>query len=98
MYDSGPSDEELAAIGLMREDVLDTSDVEVWPENWMPYAIFCEVASQWRMGPGGPVGLDLNVVFRVMDLFKVKGRRKQVDLLRSIRVMESAALKQMSRS
>lgn len=98
MYDSGPSDEELNAIGIRREDVLDTSDFDVWPENWLSYTVFCEVATQWRMGPGGPVGLDLNVVFRVMDLFKVQGRKKRVDLLRSIRLMESSALKQMSKS
>jgi hypothetical protein len=33
-----------------------------------------------------------------MDLFKVQGRKKRVDLLRSIRLMESSALKQMWKS
>jgi hypothetical protein len=40
MYDSGPSDEELKAFCLTREDVEDTSDFEIWPENWIPFLVF----------------------------------------------------------
>lgn len=93
MYDSGPSDEELDAIGLTREDVEDTSDFEVWPENWIPLQVFSELSTQWRMGPGGPTGLDYGAVRWVMDLLKVK---KQYGVLRDIQVLESSALKTMS--
>jgi hypothetical protein len=58
MYDSGPSDEELKAFCLTREDVEDTSDFEIWPENWMPFLVFSEVSTQWRVGAGGATGLD----------------------------------------
>ncbi len=98
MYDSGPSEAELRAIGLLREDVTDTSDFEVWPDNWLPYEIFCEVSDQWRMGQGGPVGLDLNVVFQVMDLFEINSRDERLDTLRAIRVMSSSAITQMHKS
>ncbi len=93
MYDSGPSDEELAAIGINREDVEDTSDFDVWPENWIPLQVFSELSTQWRMGPGGPTGLDYGAVQWVMGLLKVK---RQYEVLRDIRVLESSALKTMS--
>ena len=98
MYDSGPSEAELRAIGLLREDVVDLSDFEVWPDNWLPYEIFCEVSDQWRMGQGGPVGLDLNVVFHVMDLFEINSRDERLDTLRAIRVMSASAITQMNKS
>ena len=95
MYDSGPSDEELKAIGLLREDVEDTSDFEIWPENWIPFLVFSEVSTQWRVGPGGATGLDYGPVKWVMGMMKVK---KKHEVLRAIRTMESSALKTMNKS
>lgn len=92
MYDSGPSDEELDAIGLRREDVEDTSDFEVWPENWLPYRVFSDASTQWRMGPSGPTGLDYLVVKWVMELMRVK---RPYEVLCSIQVLEASALKTM---
>ena len=95
MYDSGPSDEELKAFCLTREDVEDTSDFEIWPENWMPFLVFSEVSTQWRVGAGGATGLDYVAVKWVMDLMKIK---KKYEVLRAIRTMESSALKTMDKS
>jgi len=95
MYDSGPSDEELKAFCLTREDVEDTSDFEIWPENWMPFLVFSEVSTQWRVGAGGATGLDYVAVKWVMDLMKIK---KKYEVLRAIRTMESSALKTMNKS
>lgn len=95
MYDSGPSDEELKALFLTREDVEDTSDFEVWPENWIPFLVFSEVSTQWRVGAGGATGLDYGPVKWVMGLMKVK---KKYEVLRAIRTMESSALKTMNKS
>jgi len=95
MYDSGPSDEELKALFLTREDVEDHSDFEIWPENWIPFLVFSEVSTQWRVGPGGATGLDYGPVKWVMDLMKVK---KKHEVLRAIRTMESSALKTMNKS
>ncbi len=81
MYDPGPSEEELDAIGLLREDVEDTSDVEVWPENWVPFKVFNKVSTQWRVGAGGATGLDYNVVYSTMDRMKIK---KQLAVLEAI--------------
>lgn len=95
MYDSGPSDEELKAFCLTREDVEDTSDFEIWPENWIPFLVFSEVSTQWRVGAGGATGLDYVAVKWVMDLMKIK---KKYEVLRAIRTMESSALKTMNKS
>ena len=97
MYDSGPSDDELAAIGIRREDVEDTSDVEIWPENDLVFKVFRQASSQWRMGPAGRVALDHNVVFRYFDLQGIKPK-KQLALMQDIHVLECAALKQMYNS
>ena len=93
MYDAGPSDEELEAIGLHREDVEDTSITEIWPENYTAFQVFNEISSQWRVGMNGPTALDWNVAFEVMKLMKVK---RQLDVIRDIKVMERAALNQMA--
>ena len=95
MYDSGPSDEELKALYMTREDVEDTSDFEIWPENWAPFLVFSEVSTQWRVGAGGATGLDYVAVKWVMDLMKIK---KKYEVLRAIRTMESSALKTMNKS
>jgi hypothetical protein len=95
MYDSGPSDEELKAFCLTREDVEDTSDFEIWPENWVPFLVFSEVSTQWRVGAGGATGLDYVAVKWVMGLMKIK---KKYEVLRAIRTMESSALKTMNKS
>ena len=97
MYDSGPSDEELAAIGIRREDVEDTSDVEIWPENDLVFKVFRQASSQWRMGPAGRVALDHNIVFRYFDLMGIEPK-EQLELMRDIHVLECAALKQMYKS
>ena len=94
MYDPGPSDEELAMIGIQREDVEDTSDVEIWPENYQTYEIFRSVSSQWRVGPAGPTALDHNTVFKHMELMQLKPK-KQLGIIQNIRIMEQAALDQM---
>ena len=94
MYDPGPSEEELEAIGLLREDVEDTSDVEVWPENWVPFKVFNKVSTQWRVWAGGATGLDYSVVYSTMDRMKIK---KQLAVLDAIRVMEASALSTMNR-
>lgn len=47
------------------------------------------------MGASCPVGLDYNVVFKLMEILGVKQEERQ-EMMRSIQIMESAALKQMS--
>ncbi len=68
--------------------------VEVWPENWQTVGLFISVATQWRIGMGGPTGLDYNVLFRILDNMGCS-RDEWDQLFDDIRVMESAALESM---
>ena len=84
-------------IGITREDVEDTSVMEVWPENWLPFVIFADVGTQWRVGVGGATALDYNVVFQMMKLRNVK-KKDRLEVMEAITVMEQAALAQMNKS
>lgn len=94
MYDPGPTDAELAIWGLMREDVIDTSVTEIWPENWLPFEVFRRMTDQWYSGMNGPTGLN----YTSFDLWyeAARGRRKdRAGTLDALQVMARAALKQM---
>ena len=96
MYTSGPSDTELAAIGLRREDVEDTSVCEVWPENWEAFQIFARCEAQRDTANGYYVGLNYEFVQWLMDLLKVK-KKYRLDRLTELQTMERAALRQMQK-
>ena len=96
MYTSGPSDTELTAIGLRREDVEDTSVCEVWPENWEAFQIFARCQTQWNTANGYYVGLNYEFVQWLMDLLKVK-KKYRLDRLTELQTMEGAALRQMQK-
>ena len=52
------------------------------------------MGTQWRLGPGGPIGLDYAALPAVMRLTGVaKGSRAEV--FDALRVLEDAALEQM---
>lgn len=94
MYDPGPSDTELAAIGICREDVQDDSICEIWPENNEAFQLFYQVQSQWRIGPAGRTSLDYNVAFSLMNLMGIK-KKRQLRLIEDIKTLEMAALERM---
>ena len=96
MYEPGPSEDELKAIGLEREDVRDNSVFEVWADNWVPYRIFAQACTQWRYGPGGPTGLDYTAVKWLMDIGKLR-KKERADALYAIQVMEDSALNEMNK-
>jgi hypothetical protein len=65
---------------------------ELWPENVPAVELFIDVQTQWRPGGGGGVlGLDYNVVFRIMELNGIV-RSEQRELLRDLQVMEARAM------
>ncbi len=65
--------------------------MEVWPDNWAATLLFNAIGTQWRMGMGGPVGLDYNVLYRKMDRMNLS--ESEYDALEAdIRVMEDAVL------
>lgn len=75
---------------------MDTSTIEVWPDNWTAYEVFKGVGTQWRVGAGGATGLDYSAVKWVMGMLKVPKKRR-LDVLNDIRVLEGEALQQMNK-
>ncbi|MCS0808689.1 DUF1799 domain-containing protein [Massilia agilis] len=69
--------------------------VEVWPENWPTFSLFCDLQTQWRVGAGGPVGLDYNTLFHKMDRMQL-GPDEYDHLESDIRTMEHEALAVMA--
>lgn len=94
MYAPGPSEAELAAIGITREDIADNSITDIWPENNTAFRIFYDLPTQWICGPGGPVGLNYPSVIEISKLYGVK-RKHQLEVLKAIQIMEGEALRQM---
>lgn len=56
---------------------------------------FVRVQTQWRMGPGGPIGLDYAAVYPLLDRLHAGDADAWTDALDDIRVMEDAALDEM---
>lgn len=69
--------------------------VEVWPENWQAWSIFCQVSTQWRIGMGGPTGLDYGAIYPLLDRI-AQDAAEWMDLFEDLQIMERTALKQMS--
>lgn len=57
-------------------------------------ALYARVQTQWRTGPGGPIGLDYNIVYREMDDLQLDGDARD-EMKAAIRVIEAAVLRKM---
>lgn len=85
----------MAAAGFAPEDY-ETEPVEVWPENWPAWGLFCEMSGQWRVAPmGGRTALDYCALFARMDRLALDDDGWN-ETFADIRVIETAALKQMN--
>lgn len=96
MYTPSPK-QEAPRSGFDIGHFLKDQEVEVWPENWPVLDIFSQLSTQWRVGTGGPIGLDYNVMFRVLDMEGLSGQEWR-DFFDDLRIMESAALEAMRQS
>ena len=84
------------ALGIppeMRDGIVATSAVTpIWPDNLAPFEVFAALQTQWRVGMGGPTGLDYAAVPVVMEMQEVApGDRRRV--FEDLRVMEAEALR-----
>ncbi len=96
MYWHAPTEAELADSGLKAKHY-PPPEVELWPECALPIEIFSRVSSQWRVGAGGPIGLDYNVVYYELDREGLEGDRRD-EVMAGIRIVEGAALAHMADS
>lgn len=84
----------MSAFGLTVEDVA-PADVDLWPDNEPAVLVFAQMSTQWRVGMGGPVGLDYTPLPFVLRMSGI-ARTDWPDLFASVRLMENTALKAMS--
>ncbi len=81
----------MRAAGFEPEDY-ETDPVDVWPENWPAWDLFCMVSTQWRTGGmGSYIGLDYGPLFVVMDRRGIKDD-DWIAVFSDIRVIEAEAL------
>lgn len=83
----------MEAGGFVPED-FENDIIDVWPENWPQVELFRVCMTQWRISFNGPIGLDYNIVFRLLDEEGLS-RDDWKSWLSDIRVMEAAALNTM---
>ncbi|WP_286913278.1 MULTISPECIES: DUF1799 domain-containing protein [unclassified Pseudomonas] len=94
MYEQGPSAEQLAFLGLTLDDI-ETEDVEVWPDAWPAFCLFEALGTQWRLGPGGPSGLDYTAILGTAKMIGLK-RGELSEAFNDLRTMENEALAVMA--
>ncbi|MGY6271003.1 DUF1799 domain-containing protein [Achromobacter denitrificans] len=85
----------MAEFGL-RPDDFPVAVIELWPENVVPKVVFEAMGSQWRIGFGGPTGLEYGALAVVMRILQVPPE-DEIDVFDAVRVMEGAALQMMNR-
>lgn len=95
MYERGPSDEELEAIGLCREDVVDTTPIEVWPENWLPLEVFRRMRTQWDCGMNGATGLRYPSIPLILKRVGVP-KKQFAEVFDAVQILEYEALRCMA--
>jgi len=64
----------------------------VYPDNILTVKIFCDMATQWRVGMNGLIGLDYNVLPFVFSTRRIKKKDRE-DVFDSLKVMENAVLR-----
>ncbi len=84
-------DAALAAFGVQRDNEASDPCMDVWPENWNALRLFQALRTQWRVGPGGPVGLDYAALPTVLRLIGLR-RRDAREAFEGLQVMEGEAL------
>ena len=63
----------------------------MWPENAESISLFSSVSTQWRVGMGGPTGLDYVALFARMARMNLDDQTHE-RLFQDIRVIEAEAL------
>lgn len=97
MYERGPTDAELEAVGMTRDDIESAQgDTVVWQEHRVVTEVFSALNTQWRTSmTGAATGLDYAAVLPVLDLMGIP-QADRLPLFNDLRVMESEALVAMN--
>lgn len=71
------------------------TSIEIWPEHVQAFNLFQGLGTQWRVGMGGPTGLDYFVAYHRMDRMGLT-QEEYNQLDRDLQIMEAAALEVIS--
>ena len=72
-----------------------STDFEVWEDNWDTVVMFLRVQTQWRIGMSGATGLDYNAIRWTFEMYGVSDQR---EMFEGLQVMEAAALGAMNKN
>ncbi|QPN47998.1 DUF1799 domain-containing protein [Priestia aryabhattai] len=84
----------MAFLGLTPDDI-ETDEVEVLPDAWPAFCLFEALGTQWRLGLGGPSGLDYATIPAAASMLGIK-RRELTSIFPDLRIMEHEALTVMA--
>lgn len=84
----------MAALGLTLDDI-EEEEVEIWPDSWRSLLLFEAMRTQWRLGQGGPSGLDYTAVQATASMLGIK-RHDLGRMFPDLRIMEHEALAVMA--
>ncbi|MDH1522538.1 DUF1799 domain-containing protein [Achromobacter mucicolens] len=64
---------------------------ELWQEHVPAFNLFTRNYTQWRVGAGGPIGLDYGVLYQDLDRQELS-KAEQQEIMGVLRIIERAAL------
>jgi hypothetical protein len=70
----------------------ESTDFEVWEENWETVQIFLRAQTQWNVSMDGLIGLKYEVLLGSGGLFDLYNVENRTDVLERLQVMEATAL------
>jgi hypothetical protein len=88
-----PSAEELSKMkGFRKATDFTAPEVAVFDDNWPILALYARLQTQWRVGPGGKIGLDYGIFISEIDRMKLD-RDDYDDMMEMLGVVEREALR-----
>ena len=89
--------DDAAAFGLepLKPKKAESTDFEVWEENWETVQIFLRAQTQWNVSMDGLVGLKYEVLLGSGGLFDLYNVENRTDVLERLQVMEATALTEL---
>jgi hypothetical protein len=89
--------DDAAAFGLElpKQKKKESSDFEVWEENWETVQMFLRAQTQWNVSMDGLVGLKYEVLLGSGGLFDLYNVENRTDVLERLQVMEATALTEL---
>ena len=79
----------------MKPKKAESTDFEVWEENWETVQIFLRAQTQWNVSMDGLVGLKYEVLLGSGGLFDLYNVEDRTDVLERLQVMEATALTEL---